>query len=58
MVFHPSMDQFAPDGFCPLVEGIVEQIFKFASLSPRWLLTSRLSRTTSSTWKRYARGRG
>ena len=35
MVFHPSMEQYAPDGFCPLVEGIVEQIFKFASLMPR-----------------------
>ena len=35
MVFRPSMDQFAPDGFCPLVEGIVEKIFKFASLVPR-----------------------
>ena len=35
MVFHPSLEQESPDGFYALVEGLLDEIFHFASLVPR-----------------------
>lgn len=35
MVFQPSLDQDAVDGFYNMVEGLLDDIFKFASLVPR-----------------------
>ena len=35
MVFQPSMEQDATDGFYALVEGLLEDVFNFASLVPR-----------------------
>ena len=35
MVFSPSLDQDHPDGFSALMESIVDDIFKMASLVPR-----------------------
>lgn len=35
MVFLPSMDQDSPDSFYVLVESLLSDVFKFASLMPR-----------------------
>ena len=35
MVFQPSLDQDATDGFCNMVESLLDDIFQFASLVPR-----------------------
>ena len=35
MVFQPSLDQDAADGFYNMVEGLLDDIFQFASLIPR-----------------------
>ena len=35
MVFQPSLDQDAVDGFYNMVDGLLDDIFKFASLIPR-----------------------
>ena len=35
MVFQPSLDQDAADGFYNMVEGLLDDIFRFASLVPR-----------------------
>ena len=35
MVFQPSMEQEANDGFYALVESLLDDVFKFASLVPR-----------------------
>lgn len=35
MVFQPSMEQDATDGFYALVESLLDDIFNFASLVPR-----------------------
>ena len=35
MVFLPSMDQDSPDSFYVLVESLLSDIFRFASLVPR-----------------------
>ncbi len=35
MVFQPSLDQDAPDGFFLLVESLLDDVFHFASLIPR-----------------------
>lgn len=35
MVFYPSLEQDSPEGFYTLVEGLLEDIFHFASLVPR-----------------------
>lgn len=35
MVFNPSLDQEAPSGFYSLVEDLLDDMFKFASLVPR-----------------------
>ena len=35
MVFQPSLDQDAADGFYNMVEGLLDDIFQFASLVPR-----------------------
>ena len=35
MVFQPSMEQDATDGFYALVESLLDDVFNFASLVPR-----------------------
>lgn len=35
MVFQPSMEQDASDGFYALVESLLDDVFNFASLVPR-----------------------
>ena len=35
MVFQPSMEQEATDGFYALVESLLDDVFNFASLVPR-----------------------
>ena len=35
MVFQPSLDQDAADGFCYMVDSLLDDIFHFASLVPR-----------------------
>lgn len=35
MIFQPSMEQEATDGFYVLVESLLDDIFNFASLVPR-----------------------
>ena len=35
MVFQPSLDHEAPEGFYNMVEGLLDDIFHFASLIPR-----------------------
>ena len=35
MIFQPSMEQDATDGFYALVESLLDDIFNFASLVPR-----------------------
>lgn len=35
MVFQPSLEPDSPDGFYPLVEGLLDDAFRFASLVPR-----------------------
>lgn len=35
MVFQPSMNQDANDGFYALIESLLDDIFNFASLVPR-----------------------
>ena len=35
MIFQPSMEQDATDGFIALVESLLDDIFNFASLVPR-----------------------
>ena len=35
MVFQPSMEQEVTDGFCALVESLLDDVFNFASLVPR-----------------------
>ena len=35
MVFQPSLDQEATNGFCSMVDSLVDDMFQFASLVPR-----------------------
>ena len=35
MVFQPSLDQDHTDGFYNMVDGLLDEIFRFASLVPR-----------------------
>lgn len=35
IVFHPSLEFGAADGFCDLVEGLINDIFRISSLVPR-----------------------
>lgn len=35
MVFQPSLDQDAAEGFYNMVDGLLDDIFQFASLVPR-----------------------
>lgn len=35
MVFNPSLDQESPDGFYMLMEGLIDDVFKVATLVPR-----------------------